>query len=174
MRRSASLTLLNALSLTRLPLAGLFLLSNTVPERVGLIAGAAATDFLDGWLARRKNLASRVGALIDPVADRAFVVTALVTYLLEAALTPWQFFLVLLRDLSTALGFVIARIVPAFRQVEFKARPPGKVVTGAQLIVLLAVPLWPSAIEPMVLSVGVVSVYAVVDYALAVWRARAR
>jgi cardiolipin synthase (CMP-forming) len=173
MGRRTRLTLLNTLSLSRLPLAALFLVSTGKAERVALIVAAAATDFLDGWIARRSNLVTRVGALIDPVADRAFVVTAFTAYLLEGALTPWQFFLLLVRDLSTLIGFLIARAVPGMRRVEFKARLPGKVVTALQLLALLTVPLFPAAVEPLVIIVGTVSVYAVVDYAAYVWRSRA-
>ena len=56
-----------------------------VGARVGLIGAAAATDFLDGWLARRVNAASRWGALIDPIADRFFVLTAVATMLFSGA-----------------------------------------------------------------------------------------
>lgn len=180
MRRSTSLTLLNALSLSRLPLAALFLVSETVVQRVALVLAAAATDFLDGYIARHQNLVSRMGALIDPVADRAFVVTAFVTYVLEGALTPLEFFVVLVRDISTAIGFLIARTVPSLRAVEFKARLPGKLVTSLQLLLLLAVPVLPvllgkeshQVLKLLLLAVGTLSVWAVVDYTAFLVRAR--
>jgi CDP-diacylglycerol--glycerol-3-phosphate 3-phosphatidyltransferase len=182
MRRSTSLTLLNTLSLTRLPLAALFLVSEGALTRVGLILGAAFTDFLDGYIARHHNLVSRLGALIDPVADRAFVVTAFVTYVLEGALSPWQFFIVLVRDVSTLIGYFIARAVPSLRGVEFKARLPGKLVTALQLAVLVAVPLLPvvagaaapDLLQALVLTIGALSLWAVVDYTVFLVGARAR
>ncbi len=49
---------------------------------------AAATDWLDGYLARRLNQASALGAFLDPVADKLMVATALVL-LVQADPTPW-------------------------------------------------------------------------------------
>ena len=77
-------------------------------------------------------------------------------------------------DVMTATGFVVARFVPSLRGVTFKARWLGKIVTTLQLLVLLAVPFAPRYVRPLVIAVAVLSVAAVVDYALALWRARAR
>jgi phosphatidylglycerophosphate synthase len=139
MRRRTSLVLLNALSLSRLPLAAVFVTTEDPPARVGLVMGAALTDFLDGYIARHKHLESYWGALIDPIADRGFVMAALLTFVLEGRLTPTDFGILVVRDVATGLGFVVARIVPQFRPVMFKARMLGKVVTTLQLGALLSV-----------------------------------
>jgi phosphatidylglycerophosphate synthase len=174
MRRRTSLVLLNTFSLTRLPLAVLFVWVEDAWVRAGLVAVAGLTDVLDGWIARHKHLETRWGALIDPLADRIFVVVALAALLVEGRLAPWAFGLLLLRDVSTALGFLVAQVVPQFRPVEFKARVLGKVVTTLQLAALLAVLLAPVLVEPLVIAAGVVALAAVVDYMQAVWKARAR
>jgi phosphatidylglycerophosphate synthase len=172
MHRRTSLTLLNTLSLTRLPMAVAFVLVESVWVRVGLVVAAALTDFLDGWIARHHRLATRWGALIDPLADRAFVVVALVTLMLEGALAPVELGVLVIRDAATALGFLVARVVPMFRRVEFKARLLGKWVTVLQLGALLSVLMLPVLVRPLVVAVGLLSLAAVVDYTKAVWRAR--
>ena len=174
MRRRTSLALLNALSLSRLPLAVFFVFMEDPLARVGLVAAAALTDFLDGWIARHKHLESYWGALIDPIADRGFVMVALLTFMLEGQLTPLEFGILVVRDVATGLGFVVSRLVPQFRKVMFKARMLGKVVTTLQLLALMAVLVVPVLVRPLVVVVGLTALASVADYTLAVWRARAR
>ena len=174
MRRRTSLTLLNALSLSRLPLAAVFVVMEEPLVRVGLVMAAALTDFLDGWIARHKHLESYWGALIDPLADRGFVMVALLAFVLEGSLSPVEFGILVVRDVATGLAFVVARIVPRFRPVKFQARMLGKVVTTLQLGALLAVLVAPVLVRPLVIAVGLTALAAVVDYTAAVWRARAR
>ena len=68
----------------------------------------------------------------------------------------------------------MARIIPWLRPVDFKARMAGKVVTVLQLAALLAVPLAPRWVGPLVVAIGVTAAVAIVDYTLMLWRSRAR
>ena len=163
----------NLISLSRLALAVAFVMADTT-ERVGLIGVAAATDFFDGWVARRANATSPWGALIDPISDRVFVLVAVGTLVFEGTLSTVGYFVLISRDLMTAIGFLVARIIPWLRPVEFKARIAGKIVTTLQLLALLTLILSPRAAWPLVVLVGVASAWSVVDYTLALWRARAR
>src|SRR4051812_14961458 len=95
----------NALSLSRVLLAVLFVPAG-YPARVALICLAAATDFLDGWVARRTHTTTRWGALVDPFADRIFVLVAIVTYVLNGELSVVGSVLLLSRDMATVLGFL--------------------------------------------------------------------
>lgn len=171
--RSRLRLLPNVLSFSRLALAAGFVAVDGVGARVGLIGVAAATDFLDGWIARRVNAASRWGALIDPIADRFFVLTAVATMLFSGALTTGQYFILIARDLATAVGFLVARAVSWLKPVEFRARWLGKVVTTLQLVTLLAALLAPRLLDPLLVAVAVASVASIADYTLALWRARA-
>ena len=171
---SALLSLPNVISLSRIVLAAAFVAAPDPGARVLLIILASLSDFLDGWLARRSGEATRWGALIDPIADRAFVFTAICVYLYEGSVTRGQYFTFLARDIATALGFVVARLVSWLRPVEFKARWSGKVVTVFQLAMLLAVPLRPELVAPIVLVIGITAAISIVDYTLMLWRARAR
>jgi len=174
MKRGPLLNLPDALSLSRIVLAAGFVAVPEAAARVALIGAASATDFLDGWIARRRGVASRWGALIDPLTDRVFVLAAVASFVWRGELTPGQFLTLVSRDLATAVGFAVARSVPWLRRVPFQARPLGKVVTALQLVTLLAVLLAPPAVRPLVLAVGVLSAAAVVDYTLTLWRGRTR
>lgn len=172
--RRVKLALLHTLSLSRLALAAIFLLTPDLWLRAGIIVLSGLTDVLDGWIARHARLTTRLGALIDPVADRGFAVTALLALLLDELLTPLQVCLLLLRDVTTAVGFVVTRVVPTFRPVEVKARMLGKATTAVQTLTLLAALVLPVFVKPLVAVAGVLAVAAVVDYTNAMWRARAR
>lgn len=163
----------NLISLSRLLLAGLFLPAGRV-ARIALVCIAAATDFLDGWLARRTNTATRWGALVDPIGDRIFVLVAVLAYVLNGELRVFEAVLLLLRDVATALGFLVARAVPSLRPVEFKARFPGKIVTVLQLVTLLALVFDVRPLTPYIALVAIASLFAIADYTYALWRARER
>ena len=174
MNREAFFTLPNSVSLSRLFLALIFLLVTSPMGRAAVIAAAAATDFLDGWLARRGKSVTTSGALIDPLADRAFVLTAVSAFLINGILTTSQYFLFLSRDLATAIGFLVARLVPGLRPVVFQARMLGKIVTVLQLLTLVVVLFKPGYADFLVIVIAVVSVASIADYTLALWNARVK
>jgi CDP-diacylglycerol--glycerol-3-phosphate 3-phosphatidyltransferase/cardiolipin synthase len=174
MDREAFFTLPNSVSLSRLFLALIFLLVTSPMGRAAVIAAAAATDFLDGWLARRGKSVTTSGALIDPLADRAFVLTAVSAFLINGILTTSQYFLFISRDLATAIGFLVARLVPGLRPVVFQARMLGKIVTVLQLLTLVVVLFKPGYTDFLVIVIAVVSVASIADYTLALWNARVK
>jgi phosphatidylglycerophosphate synthase len=174
MGRRALLNLPNTMSLSRVVLALAFVLVSEPWDRIGLIAAAGLTDFMDGWLARKGKSASTTGALIDPIADRIFVFVAISTYLVEGQLTTAQYFIFLTRDLATVLGFIVAKIIPTLRPAVFRARMLGKIVTVLQLITLVAIILVPELTQLLVVTIGVVSAASIVDYTIALWRGRTR
>lgn len=167
-------TLPNTISMSRVLLALAFVLVPNAWARVVLIAVAGFTDFMDGWLARHGKTESTAGALIDPLADRIFVFVAISTYLVEGQLTTGQYFLFLTRDIATAVGFLVAKIIPTLRPAVFRARMLGKIVTVLQLIALLAIPILPELTDILIATIAVVSAASIVDYTIALWRGRAR
>jgi phosphatidylglycerophosphate synthase len=174
MGRRALVNLPNTMSLSRVVLALAFVLVSEPWDRIALIAVAGLTDFMDGWLARHKKSESTAGALLDPIADRIFVLVAISTYLVEGQLTTAQYFVFLTRDLATALGFVVAKIIPTLRPALFRARMLGKIVTVLQLVTLVAIILMPELTQVLVVTIGVVSAASIVDYTIALWRERVR
>ena len=174
MSRRALFNLPNTISLSRVVLALAFVLVSEPWDRIALIAVAGFTDFMDGWLARHGKNESTAGALLDPLADRIFVFVAISIYLIEGVVTTGQYFIFLTRDLATAAGFIVAKIIPTLRPAVFRARLLGKIVTIVQLITLVAVVLLPELTDILIAAIGVVSAASIVDYTIALWRGRAR
>lgn len=172
MERGKIFTLPNSISLSRLLLALAFVVFGEPWARVLLIVAAAATDFLDGWTARRGNSSTVAGALIDPIADRFFVLAAVSSYLADGSISTGQYFIFLSRDIATAVGFVVARFIPGLSASAFQARILGKTVTALQLALLLVVLLWPGAVQPLILVIGGLSAVSIVDYTVALEKAR--
>lgn len=98
---------------------------------------ASATDFVDGWIARRFHLVTSFGKVADPIADKALTGTALVLLSAYGLVPWWVTVLILVREWGvTALRFWVIRfgIIPASRG--------GKVKTALQ-IAAIAWYLWP-------------------------------
>lgn len=174
MDRRPLLLLPSLISLTRLGMAAAFALIPAPATRVALVLAASLTDFLDGWLARRANLTTKWGALIDPIADRMFVFTAVCIFLFEGAISSTQYFMLISRDVMTAVGFLVARSVARLRPIPFRARLSGKIVTTLQLAALIALLMQPQHARLIILLVGATSAWAIVDYTLMLWRERVR
>jgi cardiolipin synthase len=172
---SASLRALpNLLSSSRVLLAAGFIAVGDANARLALVGIAGATDFLDGWVARRAHVTSRWGALIDPIADRVFALVAVSTFLFTGKLSTFGYFVMISRDLMTAVGFLVARIVSWLQPVQFGARLSGKLVTVLQLVTFVAVLRFPGLVTTCLWLVGLMSLYAVADYTFALWQQRAR
>ena len=174
MNRRAWFNLPNTISLSRVVLALAFVLVSEPWDRIALIAVAGFTDFIDGWLARHERSESTAGELLDPLADRIFVLVAISTYLVEGELSTGQYFIFLTRDLATAAGFVVAKIIPTLRPAVFRARMLGKIVTVLQLVTLVVIVILPDVADYLIGAIGVVSLASIVDYTIALWRGRAR
>jgi CDP-diacylglycerol--glycerol-3-phosphate 3-phosphatidyltransferase/cardiolipin synthase len=172
-RRPPMLTLPNLLSASRFPLAAAFLATEATSVRVALIGAASLTDVLDGWLARRQQ-ATRLGALLDPIADKTFVLVAISAFLIAGELSTLEYFVILLRDFATAVGFLVAYMRSDLDPKNFKARMSGKVVTVLQLATVLALVLHAAMLRPLIWAVGAASLWAIVDYTLFLRRQRAR
>src|SRR6266700_3047194 len=93
----------DVLTALRVPLALLFPFLRHPAWQLGAVAVAAASDFFDGVLARRFG-SSRVGGILDPVADKLFMAAAFLTLAGRGLLHPIEILGVLTRDLVAALG----------------------------------------------------------------------
>ena len=129
------LTPANLVSLSRLPLALAFAVYPSVGVRITVLAAAAGTDLLDGALARRLG-PSRLGAWMDPVADKIFMLTAFIALGLTGALAWLEVAGVLLRDVLAPLGYLASWV--AHRPFAVPARMGGKAVTVGQTLTLFA------------------------------------
>jgi cardiolipin synthase (CMP-forming) len=105
-------TIPNILSLFRLLLIPVFfvlLLTGHLGWALVLIAVSAVTDFVDGYVARHFNQVTRLGQLLDPAADRLFILTTLLGLGLVGVLPWWFIAVIVARDvLLLVLGVVLA------------------------------------------------------------------
>ena len=78
-----------------------------------VFAGAGISDALDGWLARRMNLRSALGAMLDPVADKALLVCTYVALAVGGILPDWLAILVVFRDVLIMGGVALLYLLDA-------------------------------------------------------------
>ena len=115
--RSASTTLLtlpNVITFARLcavPLSVWLVLEQQFVQAFFLFVAAGASDAVDGWLARRNGGGNSVGALLDPVADKALLVTMYVTLAAVRALPDWLAILVVFRDVVIVGGVIVLSLL---------------------------------------------------------------
>ena len=104
-------------------------------ELVGaaIFALAALTDWLDGYLARRRHQVTTFGQLMDPLADKLLIMAALLS-LVQMELAPaWMVAIILGRE----LGVTVLRSVAFSRGVTISASPLGKIKMMSQVIAIL-------------------------------------
>ena len=132
-------TLLTWARIIAIPLiVGVFYLPLDVPTRNGWATGlfivVAATDWLDGWLARRLNQTSSFGAFLDPVADKFLVCAALLILLQLDRVNAFVAFVIIGREIAiSALREWMAQI-GASRSVAVSMI--GKAKTTAQMVAI--------------------------------------
>jgi len=133
---------------------------------------ASATDFVDGWIARRFHLVTSFGKVADPIADKALTGTALVLLSAYDRLPWWVTVVILVREWGvTALRFWVIRygVIPASRG--------GKIKTALQTAAI-AWYLWPvpdpyDVVGPWLMAAALtVTVLTGVDYVLQALRMR--
>jgi cardiolipin synthase (CMP-forming) len=112
---------------------------------------ASATDVLDGFLARRFQAGSRLGALLDPVADKVLLSGSFLTLGLKGIIPLWLMILVLGRDLMI-LGFAIVALARKTRR-DFPPSGWGKASTAAQIAYVLFAAGYETGISPIVVMV---------------------
>jgi len=157
-------TLPNVLSFLRLVGVALFLWlllvqQNDVWAVVVLVVGGA-TDWLDGYLARKWNQRSRLGQVLDPLADRLYILATLIGFVLRD-IVPWWLVVVLVsRDV-----LMFATMWPALRRRGFVSLPVHFLGKAATFLLLYAFPLvlLGSGEEPWQL------VARVIGWALVIW-----
>jgi phosphatidylglycerophosphate synthase len=144
-----------------LPLAVAFPLVSSMEWRLAILGGAAATDLLDGPLARRFG-ASRFGAVLDPIADKLFMAAAFGVVAFSGRLEWYELLGVLLRDIIATVAFLLT--VLSHRPRAIPARLGGKAVTVAQVLTLFAFLVESPYLRPLAWSTAAVALYAIWDY----------
>jgi CDP-diacylglycerol--glycerol-3-phosphate 3-phosphatidyltransferase len=134
------LTIPNFLSFLRFPLAILFIQGN-ITVRLVTILCAALTDFLDGYLARQYQQKTQFGTILDPLADKFFVASALSLFFVNGQISVIEVCAMLCRDFSVIIFGVYLVISGNFEKYHFRSIWSGKITTTLQLIALVALSL---------------------------------
>ncbi len=132
-------TVPNLITLLRLCCLPVFLwLLFSVKDRgaaAWLLGGLGATDWVDGWIARRFNQKSDFGAIFDPTVDRGLFIVAVIAILIDQSMPIWFGSAILVREVFVAGAMSIAT---AFGMKRFAVNKWGKRYT---FLLMFAVPL---------------------------------
>jgi cardiolipin synthase len=155
----------NLISLSRLVLAAAFVHYARDPvNAVAILCVAGISDWLDGFVAKKLGQQTSLGVLLDPLCDRAFVVTVLVTLVVVHDLPLWQLALLVARDIGNSIGVAILWIVRRDQFRNLRPRRSGKVVTSLQfwcvVHIVLRLPLFEVALAAVLLATA----WAAFDY----------
>ena len=156
-------TVPNLLSVARLAGVPVFLWLVLVPEAdgwaLGLLMLSGITDYLDGYLARKLDQTSALGEILDPVADRLYILAVVIGLALRDIIPWWVAIILPLRDL------LLWGLVPLLRTRGYSALPVHFLGKAATFNLLYAFPL-------LLLGDGsgvVASLAEVFGWAFAIW-----
>ena len=171
----------NAISILRIALIPpilILILRGSFGWALALFWLAGFSDGLDGYLAKRFDWHTRLGALLDPVADKLLVAGLFITLAYTQDIPVWLAAVVIVRDVVIVAGAVVYNFI--VRPVQGEPTRVSKLNTALQLLFLLFVISragfgWPEPITVTVLgaSVLVTVVISGVDYVWS-WSRRAR
>jgi CDP-diacylglycerol--glycerol-3-phosphate 3-phosphatidyltransferase len=167
---SSQLNLANAITIARILLIPVFLvvLLSGIPEPYGDIAAAAvfilaaATDKLDGYVARRSKQITTLGQFLDPLADKLLIAAALIALVAQDRVAAWVAMVIIGREIAVS----VLRIIGVSQGVSIPADRYGKLKTVLQIVYVVYV-LVPTARIAELINVST-DVAAVIQWVLAV------
>jgi CDP-diacylglycerol--glycerol-3-phosphate 3-phosphatidyltransferase len=141
--KSNQLNLANTITIARILLIPVFLvlLLGGLPEPYGDIAAAAvfilaaATDKLDGYVARRSKQITTLGQFLDPLADKLLIAAALIALVSQGRVAAWVAMLIIGREIAVS----VLRIVGVSQGVSIPADKYGKLKTVLQIVYVVYV-----------------------------------
>lgn len=134
----AVLTIPNIVSFVRLlsiPVFCVLIILGRDVAAVWLLVAFGATDWIDGFLARRLKQRTQLGARLDPVADRLYILAAVVALLVRGIVPIWFVGVLLARDVMLAL------LLPRLRRHDMVALPVNWIGKAGTFLILVALPL---------------------------------
>ena len=172
----------NLLSLSRILSVPVFILLMLEPNPVRALAAgivfslASATDWLDGYLARKWGQVTKVGKLLDPIADKILIMSALVILveIRSDVVHSWIAIVIIGREFAVT-GL---RAIAASEGIIIPAETVGKYKVGAQITAVLSLLLdyyltreWLRDVGSLALWVAMIlSVYSAVQYFRTYWK----
>lgn len=171
--------LLTLLRIALVPLLALHILRHDFQTALTIALVAAITDALDGLLARRFGWQSRLGGILDPLADKLMLTVSFVALAWVAAIPPWLTVLVIARDVVIVLGATVYHYCIG----RFDAQPSqlSKLTTLAQILLVLEVllrlsSLWvtpPMVENGLIIAAALLSIGSGLHYVIH-WGGKAR
>jgi cardiolipin synthase (CMP-forming) len=168
---SAILTVPNALSALRIAFIPLFfwLIVRPGSPMIGILlfACVVATDWVDGYVARRFGQVSELGRMLDPAADRLVIAAGLVALVIRGVFPLWAAVLVLVRDVAV---LAVGAALLAGKRLRIDVRVIGKVATFSLMAGIPAIAWGTSglAFAELALAVGwVLFAVGIVEYYVA-------
>jgi CDP-diacylglycerol---glycerol-3-phosphate 3-phosphatidyltransferase len=141
--KSSQLNLANSITIARILLVPVFLvvLLSGLPEPWGDLAAAAvfiiaaATDKLDGYVARRSKQITTLGQFLDPLADKLLIAAALIALVAQDRVAAWVATVIIVREVAVS----VLRIVGVSQGVSIPADKYGKLKTVLQIVYIVYV-----------------------------------
>jgi len=141
--KSSQLNLANSITIARILLVPVFLvlLLGGLPEPWGDLAAAAvfiiaaATDKLDGYVARRNKQITTLGQFLDPLADKLLIAAALIALVAQDRVAAWVATVIIVREVAVS----VLRIVGVSQGVSIPADKYGKLKTVLQIVYIVYV-----------------------------------
>jgi cardiolipin synthase len=150
----------NALTVLRIalvPVLILFLKDREYPQALVVFLVSGFSDALDGFLARRYGFTTRIGAVLDPAADKVLLVSAYVMLAILGHIPFWLLLAVVFRDLLIVGGFLV--YTSLYGAVQMHPSLLSKLNTLMQ-IVLVAVILFEQAAMLVVPGLAMILIFA--------------
>lgn len=129
----------NKLTLLRIILIPVFLfvllsnIGNKLIIALVIFLIASLTDFLDGYLARKLDLVTKLGKFLDPLADKLLVISAMLAFIEVGLLPSWVSFIIISRELIIS----VFRAIAASEGIVIAASWWGKLKTNSQIIMIV-------------------------------------
>jgi cardiolipin synthase len=123
-----------------------FLAEGRYGDTLVLFAIAAASDILDGYLAKTFGWTSEVGKVLDPLADKLLLVSVFITLAVIGLVPAWLAAIAVLRDVVIGVGAGTYKLL--FGPLEGRPTVPSKINTLVQLLYVIAV-VWNAAFHDL-------------------------
>jgi len=161
------LNLPNAITVLRILLVPVFLFvfwyseANNLLWGMIIFAAAGLTDLIDGYLARKLNLTTPLGKILDPLADKLMVVSVMLSLFLVGKFPVWLVVLIVFKELVLVLGsfFLVVE-----KKVEISANNFGKAATITIYAALFASAFGTAGDFVLAVIAGFVSLLALINY----------
>ena len=161
----------NLITLTRLlsvPLAIWLILDNRFTAAFWIFVAAGVSDAVDGFIARRFDSRTRLGALLDPIADKSLLVGVYVTLGGAGHLPAWLVILVVFRDLMIVGGFLLVQALAQAMRAEplivSKLNTVFQIALAALMLAKLGLGFDPGLITVLIWAVAATTILSGAGY----------